>query len=380
MRRSAAFLLALILLVGGVAALLGGASASDPMISERYVRDAYIPDTVKQAAGRIDTATGKTYDAVAVRLKAQAELHLARADALTGGSGQTLVFTEGRFKRGDVLTLDTGSSLMLLAGDAAVHYERGAVVDVTDGKTVASATALTARHSYLAAEDTTCRITVTSDTAVLAPQGYCTLTPSGETDYNQLAVALRTMDIFRGTSTAYGEGYDLELTVTRIEGLILFLRLLGEEQVALSYTGDCPFTDVPDWAMPYATYAYYKGYVKGVDEEQTLFDSYRVMGAGEYQTLVLRALGYRDSGDMPDFTWDTALARAVDLGCVTAGERTMLESKPFLRAQMAYLSYYALSANRKAGGTLEGHLISNGALNAAKAEAARAQVTVQRIA
>lgn len=38
----------------------------------------------------------------------------------------------------------------------------------------------------------------------------------------------------------------------------MLIRLLGEESEALTCTAYQPFTDVPDWALPYAAYAYSK--------------------------------------------------------------------------------------------------------------------------
>lgn len=381
MRRLSAILLALLVLAGGMAALASGGSAADPLISQSYVTGTYLPAVVKEASDRIDAATAKTYDGAQARLKAQADLYLARVGAQSGSAAYAAAFTEGRYKRGDVITVDAGSGLMLLAGSAELAYQSGAAVDVSAGKTVPSGTAMTAMSRYLAAENTILRATITSDTAVLAPQGYYALTASTETDYNQLAAALKTMGLFQGTGTAYGGGYDLERLPTRIEGLVLFLRLIGEEKAALAYTGASPFADVPDWGRSYVAYAYGKGYTKGVDEEQLHFGSQRVISAGEYLTFLLRALGYRDGGDTPDFTWDTALERGQALGVLTSGERKLLApERPFFRAQVAYLSYYALSANRRAGGSLQSYLISTGTLSLSQVNAANAAVTVRRVA
>lgn len=381
MKKLATLLLAALILVGGYAAVAAGGSSSDPLISQSYITNTYVPSVVKQASERVDTATGKTYDDGAARLKAQADLHLAKAGGASGGGGYADAFAEQRFKRGDVLTVDTGSELMLLAGTATLAYNSGAVIDVTSGTAVPSGTAMVNQRRYMATEDTLCRATVTSDTAVLAPRGYYAITPSGEMDYNQLAGALKTMGLFKGTGTAYGGGYDLELTPTRIEGLVLFLRLVGEEKAALAYVGDCPFVDVPDWGKQYVSYAYYRGYTKGVDVELKLFGSYHTISSGEYLTFVLRALGYQDSGASPDFTWDTALSRAQALGCITAGEVVLLDpTRPFLRAQVAYLSYYSLASSRKVGGSLQSYLISSGALSQSLVNTAQAPVTVKRIA
>lgn len=194
-----------------------------------------------------------------------------------------------------------GSSGMLLAGSATISYTSGGVVDMTTAADVASGTAMTAQHRYLAAENTMCQLTITSDTAVLAPQGFYSVTKSDATDYNELANALKEMGLFKGGDTAYGDGLMLENAPTRIEGLIMFLRLLGEEEAALAVTDPCPFVDVPEWCQNYVTYAYAKGYTKGVgaDSPELYFAPYVTITAGEYMTFVLRALGYQDSGDNP---------------------------------------------------------------------------------
>ncbi|WP_457848533.1 hypothetical protein, partial [Staphylococcus aureus] len=86
---------------------------------------------------------------------------------------------------------------------------------------------------------------------VAAMEGYYALSPSGSIDYNALAAALAELGLFRGTGTAYGSGYDLEVAPTRVVGLVMFLRLIGEESAALAYTGDNPFTDTPAWCDRY---------------------------------------------------------------------------------------------------------------------------------
>ena len=383
MRRIAAALLAMLLLAGCVAAVAAGGSSSDPLLTQSYLTNTYIPETVEQADKEIQDGLGKVYDDALNELKAQAELYQARANALAGeGGGYAASFTEQRFKRGDVINLDTGSSGMLLAGSASISYASGGVVDMTTAADVACGTAMAVRHRYLAAENTLCQVTITSDTAVLAPQGFYSVVKSSATDYNELADALKEMGLFKGGDTAYGDGLMLENAPTRIEGLIMFLRLLGEEEAALATTDACPFVDVPEWCRSYVTYAYAKGYTRGVgaDSEELYFAPYVTITAGEYMTFVLRALGYRDSGDSPDFQWDSALLRSLELGCITDGEYKLLVEESFLRAQVAYVSYYALDAGMKSGGTLLSHLTAAGTLDAAKVTAVRDSVVTERIA
>lgn len=155
-------------------------------------------------------------------------------EAVSGSS--TATWTETRLKEGDVLTGSTGTSVLVLAGGARVTFS-GAVVDVTTGTAVTSGSALAVNHRYLVAENTTADFTVTSKTAVVDYQGPYAFRYSNATDYNAIAAALKTLNLFKGSFTGYGEGYDLEVAPTRLQALIMFIRVLGEEDAALAYTG-----------------------------------------------------------------------------------------------------------------------------------------------
>ena len=67
-------------------------------------------------------------------------------------------------------------------------------------------------------------------------------------------------------------------------------------------------------------------------------------------------------------------------GVLTAGERTALQSSGFLRADVAYLSYYALSARTSGGAALSRKLIDAGVFTDADYRAAQALVKTARIA
>ncbi|MCI8527522.1 MAG: hypothetical protein HFF17_16800 [Oscillospiraceae bacterium] len=346
-----------------------------------YLNNTYLPATALEAEQSVEEKTQAVYRSVLADLDARHSAYLARAEG--GGSGSTGALADQRYKRGDVISLSSGSGLLLLAGSAAVGYPSGgAVIDVTAGQVVGNGSALAARHYYLAGEYTTAAVTITSDTAVISAEGSVALSPSGEVDYNALAGALKELGLFRGSATAYGSGYDLELAPTRIEGLVMFLRLMGEEEAALSYQGSDPFWDTPEWCRRYTAYAYDKGYTKGVGEDEAgrlCFGTSNPMTAGEYLTFLLRALGYSDSGDLPDFTWEDAVGKSAVFGVITPGEQRMLSEKPFLRAQVAYTSYFALSAPRKSGETLLAYLTASGALDSGRVLEVMGGVTVPRL-
>lgn len=370
-------LLLLLALGGGLLAFAAYLPNGRELVSLRYLEETFFPKAVSAGEGVYDAHDDSLYEKAG---EAAAVLEQDYAFYLDASEGELTVcreWTDFRFKKGDIVRLGTGTSFLLLAGEAQVSSS-GAVVDATAGREVTDGTALLPRHHYLAAEKTAASVTITSDTAVLSLEGSYLLSPSAQTDYNMLADAMKTMGLFRGSDTGYGSGYDLEKSPTRIQGLIMFLRLIGEEGAALSSSASCPFSDVPAWCRQYVAYAYEKGYTKGVS--LTEFGPSLELRATEYLTFVLRALGYSDSGENADFTWDTALLEALRLGVLTAREHKQLTEQPFLRAQVVYVSYYALDARLKSTGkSLYTTLVSSGVLDDAVAGPARAAVSTVRI-
>lgn len=373
-----AVLLVLLLGAGSLLVLAAYAPNGRELVSLGYLEKTFLPTAVEEGSALLQDSEEAVSTALEAKLNAVNTLYDFRAGLLDGSLSHSPALNGLRFKRGDVITLGTGSSFLLLAGEASAAPVMGTVVDVTAGTAAEADAPLLPNHRYLAAEQTVAAVTIGSDTAVLALEGGYELAPGDGTDYNMLADAMKAMGLFRGGDTGYGSGYDLERTPTRIEGLIMFLRLLGEEPAALATTAPCPFTDVPAWSQSYVAYAYEKGYTKGVGG--TAFAPYQVISANEYLTFILRTLGYTDSGSAPDFTWDTALLKALHFGVLTAREHKLLTEGTFLRAQVVYVSYYALDACMS--GTdrdLYTVLTASGALDKAAADAARKAVTDPRI-
>lgn len=375
MKRAAVLLLTAAALVSGAAVWAAG---GESLITKSYIDNTYIPSVVETAAQKVADGTDKSYQAALSALNGKHSGYLSLAG---GESSYAAAMTELRLKKGDTVTLSTGSGGMLLAGSAKLTVSGTAVVDVTAGQTAAAGTDLVSRHRYLAGEGSAAIFTVTSDTAVVSVEGYYSQTSGAGVDYNALADALAEMGLFQGTGTAYGKGYDLEVTATRVMGVVMFLRLIGEEEAALASTATCPFADAPAWSQRYLAYAYEKGYTNGVGADgagRLYFAPDRAISAAEYMTLILRALGYTDSGASPDFTWDTAVSRSVDLGVLTPGEQAMLEGGGFRRAQVVYLSYFSLNAPRKGGGVLLDLTAAGGKVDANKVRQIMAAVTVPR--
>lgn len=329
---AAVFLIAALLV--GAAAAVGG-EADDPLVSLDYLTDTFAPAAERAAQEKLDASDSSVYQDIAAQWRAG-----VTAAETAASAERVRSWAETRLKHGDILSTLTGSQVLLLAGEASVQYASGAVVDVTEGSVLPSGGELKRDHRYLTAEDTAALFTVVSRTAVMSYCGdyhfsYSSATP----DYNAMASALKTLRLFRGTDTGFGGGFDLENTPTRIQTLIMLIRLLGEEDAALTRTGISPFDDVPQdyWGAPYVAYAVEKGYTNGVGGNRFAPDM--VTTASMYVEFVLRALGYSDT-TQTDVS--TASARALSASVITGGEKAVLDTVDFLRADIVYLSWYAL--------------------------------------
>lgn len=178
----------------------------------------------------------------------------------------------------------------------------------------------------------------------------------GETD----AQALYELGLFRGVGTLEDGSPDfaLENALTRQEAVAMLVRLLGEEQTALSGSWELPFSDVAEWAKPYVGYAYENGLTKGISN--TAFGGAQTVTATQYLTFALRALGYTSGTDFP---WNAAWELADTLG-VTHGEYRAENNDDFLRGDAAFVSRSALQTDCKAeSGTLLDTLVTKGAVS-----------------
>ena len=320
MMKKLALLLPVCLLLA-VAAFAAGGGVSDPLVSLSYLLGPFTKEVEEQVESRLDQAES--------------------GNAADSGTRTSAVWAETRLKQGDALTGTTGTGALLLAGSGTVLYDWGTVIDVTAGTEVPSGSAMAVDHRYMVAEDTSARFQITSKTAVLDYQGSYGFETSNAVDYNAMASALKELNLFRGSFTGYGQGFDLELVPTRLQALIMFIRVLGEEEAALAWTGSTPFTDIAkgSQAERYVGYAYEKGYTNGYSATQ--FKPGNAVNVGQYTEFLLRAMGYSSAAntDLSD-----TLERAEQAGVLTAGEVSALRTDRFLRADLVYVSYYALEA------------------------------------
>ena len=328
---AASILLALALCF--VVAFAAGGDADDPLISLSYLVGLFKQETDSSIDFAINTADEKLQQNTQLWLDEMAEDAMSSA-----GQNFAEVAQQVTLNTYDAISGSGGLYVTAHAGQIMAYINFGTVIDVTTGEEIPHGSVLSINHHYIVAENSSAEFISTSPTAVLSYQGNYTHTHDETSiDYYGVALALRELGLFRGSGSGIGEGFDLHLAPTRAEALVMFIRILGEEEAALSCTYEHPFTDVPAWLDRYAAWAWNKGYSNGVGNNK--FGPALTVSAVEYQEFLLRALGYSTAG-VDNYL--TSLERSLEHGALTDAEYFLLSDTTFLRAHVAYLSYYNL--------------------------------------
>ncbi len=190
---------------------------------------------------------------------------------------------------------------------------------------------------------------------------------TGEEEY---ANKLKLLGVFRGTE----QGFELDRQPTRLEGLVIMLRLLGEEENALRFQPEIEFfTDVPAWGKPYVYYAYERGITKGVSENT--FAPEVSLQSYAFLTYMLRAMGYQDgTDDSADFIWNQPELFAMSKNLVNESQLAAWSVNPFYRKDAVRVAYTALNTKTAGGRALAEELIEKGVFS--KAQAILAELTL----
>ncbi|MCX7615435.1 MAG: S-layer homology domain-containing protein [Clostridiales bacterium] len=373
------FLVFILISITVAFALSSPGSQSDPLVPLSYINNKYIPSILDETQTRAQSKFNSIYENVIQNfeskqdrwliLKENAALYQAVLKKL--GTTGTTKFTETSVKKGDVITGKPGTRMIIRSGTAAiVGPSNGVLINVTVGAERKPGSATSKNIYYMVASDDGTGLKVTSDSAVIALSGNYTITSAYKVQYQKVAEALSGLNLFKGTS----DGFQLDRSATRIESLVMLIRLLGEENKALSFTGVNPFTDVPSWASKYSAYAYSKGYTTGTSKNQ--FSPNSATTKEQYMTFLLRALSYSDSAG--DFNWQQSFDFSVKAGLLTSSEKTLLQNSNFYRDQVVFVSYKALFAKLKnSNTTLSEKLIANNVFTQAMLEAARLKSGVE---
>ena len=183
--------------------------------------------------------------------------------------------------------------------------------------------------------------------------------------YEDCAETLSELGLFKGVGIDEYDGsqlFELDRSAKRIEALVMLIRLMGEEPLALLCEAIHSFLDVPsdNWAYKYVAYAFKNAYTSGISD--TAFDPDGEININAFATLLLRALGYSDR--IGDFEYSSAVAKAEEVGLLIKG--TYADGNAIcLRDDCAYMCLRALNSKMKdSDKTLGDKLIEKGVIPA----------------
>jgi len=350
--------------------LAAAGGADDPVATLSYIENTLLPEINKkitsvitdkinpilpakqQAANSALTYTAQDADRAFKEMVAKAALKQGYGIEPTPKG-----WTRYTLYRGAIITGQPGTSVIVFSGGAMV--EGSPVINLTNGTELTNARALTNGSRYMLAANANTSVVITSAAAEVWVAYGQRVTPPHPRRNNKMADARYPLGMFRGTN----DGYLLENRLTRAQGVALFLRLIGEEEAALKGGLSNPFTDVTgdeSWAADLVAYAYSKGYVNGISA--SLFAPGEFMSIQHFNTLLLRALGYKEGrGPEYDFYYLDALDKCVGIGMLTSAQASRANGTFFRRDNAVELSWRALDARYKnSTATMADSLLNSG--------------------
>lgn len=351
-------------------AFASGGSSADPLVSKSYADGTFFDNVVSDARARVSAAVSSFKNKYISRAEEAVKIPYndgvfvsAVADAVLDSmqeKGKYLFSTSSlapkRVMSGDVISASGGTVIVVNSGSA--KCVSGSLVNLTRGVELSSGNAMGRFTAFMFPEGGA-KVEITSKQADVLIDGTYSLA-GYDIRYMDEAYALKKLGLVRGAAN----GMELYRGNTRAESITMLIRLLGEEENALSALHSHPFTDVDEWAKRYVGYAYRMNYTKGVSN--TRFDGSSFTTAQQYVTFILRALGYSEAAG--DFRYETALSDAVRLGVIDSSVSGELQREEFRRDHVMHLSYLAMSAKMKGSNrTLLAHLVANGAVDGSRA-------------
>ena len=344
-------------------AFAAGGSASDPLVTLSYARQIYTRTVEANAAARAQELYAQKSEQLQDAIDAYIYQRLSQGIAASIGQPSG-AWREITLAQGDVVTGPVGAGMVLVSGTAATNGT-AALIDVTHGRELSVGVAAAPNTYYMVPQAQAAGLRITSSSAVVRVKDGAAAVQAGAVLYEDEARRLSAMGLFRGSN----HGFELNRRPTRQEALIMLIRLLGEEDAALAYTGKASFTDLTGWpdGIKYVAYGESRGYTNGISA--TEFAQQSPAEGNVYFTYVLRALGYDDKAG--DFEYRQAMTKAMEVGLISQAQYAQMQQTGMLRDHMALVSYNALWVRCKgASQTLGQRLVERGVITQAQLDAA----------
>lgn len=351
----AAALLTALLVTGLGVALASPGTAEDPFITLNYLTNTYYSEMELAMLEQAQKGTVQIEQDALARLEALSDSYV---EQITGKQGK---YSDGFLRltlsRGDALILPSGSSLQFDAGQTALEFTSGCLIDVTTGTAVTGTGSLTAGHHYVAAENTRCTVTARSDAVYLSVCGHYDLSLTGIT-YTPFVDIVAPTWYADAVLYAYDEGLVNGMTATTFAPMTemnraMLATLLSRMAGVQGTPTDAGFTDVPstEWFANGVNWAYSVGIVNGTSA--TTFSPLNPLTREQLAVFLYRyANSYLGkstpcSGDLSQFPdadmvsnyARDALSWAVGVGLVNGKDGKLAPSDKTNRAEVATILY-----------------------------------------
>lgn len=148
--------------------------------------------------------------------------------------------------------------------------------------------------------------------------------------------------------------FALDLPLTKLECLVMAIRLTGAETDVLESRYEHPFTDVPDWGSPYVGYFWELGLI--TCQEDPCFSPDTEVSTAVFMKYMLNALGYTSGSD--DYSQTEAAFIGQRIGICSKSVDSVT------RGDAALMMYRTLDTTVKGSDELLSHrLVEDGILN-----------------
>lgn len=266
MKRIVAIALLLALVIGGGYAIAAGGT-SDPLVSLSYLLDTVKDALLSKAETETEKQIGSQIGGYVQRLENAANFQ-------SSDMAHTTQFTALNFSEGTQLELGHFACFMPTGGKFVLRIEKGDVIDISKGETVADGTLLTLNHKYFAAENSAAYVLSYTDNAEGFIDGYYCINENAGFAADEVFY-----DLFGHWSAEYVyelynagivDGVDNHrfapgATVNRAMLVTILGRVSGIDTKLYSQTGFSD-VDISQWYGPYVAWAQKNGIVEGYDD------------------------------------------------------------------------------------------------------------------
>lgn len=134
--------------LGGSAALAANGDENDPLVTLSYLKQVFLPQVVEQVEKDTEVRQKELSQSFATQVD---QYKTEMKGMVNGGGADSGTYVLVTLTKGQTMTLDLGSEVLLRVGTVTVNCEANpALIDVSTGGTLDKGGSLTKNHLYMA--------------------------------------------------------------------------------------------------------------------------------------------------------------------------------------------------------------------------------------